>query len=79
MNRAHLKILALWDSSESLAKAINANSATVRKWRQRGQIPPKHWNTIAETEKARAGGITLKMLAELPRKQRKVQAQEAAA
>jgi hypothetical protein len=60
MNRAHVKIIDLWDSPERLAEDLCLKPDRVRKWRQR-QIPSDHWPAIIEAAKRRDITITPEM------------------
>ncbi|MFZ2869866.1 carph-isopro domain-containing protein [Zavarzinia sp.] len=59
-------IIALWPSAEEFARDLGELGVTVRQWRRRGAIPPRHWNGIARAAQRRGlPGITIQCLADI--------------
>lgn len=59
-------IIALWPSAEDLAQDISVPGVTVRQWRRRDSIPPRHWNDIVQSAAARGlSGVTVQHLADI--------------
>ena len=51
-----------YGSRKSLAIALGIPLATVHSWYQRGSIPVKHWEVIAEAAKRRGHRVTYNTL-----------------
>lgn len=47
------EIVELWPSPDALAEDIGAKFETVRKWRQRDNIPAEWWLPVIDAAKAR--------------------------
>jgi uncharacterized protein YjcR len=58
MAQSFREIIGLWDSPETLATELGAKVETVRKWRQRNNIPAEWWASIIEAAKARGQSLT---------------------
>jgi hypothetical protein len=58
-------VIELWASREAMAADVGARNWSVIKWWGRNTIPSKWWPAVLLTEKAKAGGVTLDILARL--------------
>ncbi|PWR24550.1 carph-isopro domain-containing protein [Zavarzinia aquatilis] len=59
-------IIALWPSAEEFARDLGVPGVTVRQWRRRGAVPPRHWNGIVRAANLRGlPGITIQCLADI--------------
>lgn len=62
---SHRSVIELWDSRKAMADDVGAGNWAVIKWWRRGIIPPAWHPAVASTEKAKAAGVTLDVLARL--------------
>lgn len=60
---SHSNIIELWPSLDALSSDVGAKVETVRKWKQRGRIPARHWVAVADAAKGRKLGVSLDVLA----------------
>ena len=59
------EVIDLWRYPSVLAADIGAKPATVEKWRQRNEIPGRHWMAIAMAAKDRKFPLTVEILARI--------------
>lgn len=60
----HASIISLWPSLAELAHDVDAALPAVRKWKQRGRIPPRYWPTLSKTEIAKQQRVSIEELAQ---------------
>ncbi len=49
----HASIISLWPSLDALSAEVGMKRDAVRKWKERGRIPPKAWPRVLEAAKTR--------------------------
>ena len=61
--RTFRDIIGLWPSAAQMARDLATLERTVRKWRDRGSIPPEHYPAIIKAAQRRGfGAVTLELL-----------------
>lgn len=51
----------------AVAEALSISHGALRKWREKGRIPPKHWQSMAYMAKTRLDVVASAILAPPPR------------
>lgn len=63
----YTSIINLWPSLDALSADLGLKRDTVRKWKERGRIPPHCWAVVAEKAKERKFRVSLADLASAKR------------
>lgn len=73
-------IFQIWPTTADLAREVNQNYDTVRKWKEHGRIPATAWRAviIAAAKRERIISVDDLMRTVVPRRAKKIQAGAAA-